>query len=260
MSAILGEGGYDALLADYHAGDVGEVPEVTCQRHGHRPYEAECQLCAMEHHRAEGVLRRYLEEAGAPKRFQGARLADYRLDHEGHERALAAVQDVLAGRSLMALLGGRHGTGKTLLGVAAAHEWVDGMLAYGDGRGAAVYVTARALVDGIKESWTDQETSESQVVRRYTEAGLLILDEIGDGRGKPEEVYQLSHVINARYEHQRPTILITNYALAGLGQSRVLDDRALSRLRGSDVRRLECTWDDERAASGKDRAAEGGQS
>lgn len=253
LATVLREQGATGLM---QRGRELEVPAVECARHGRREYEAECQLCRLEHKRAQDTLRRYLAGAGCPERFAGARLADYTVEGEGQRRAVDAVRDVLAGRSIMALLGGRTGTGKTMLGVAAAHEWVDAMLAAGDGRGPAVYTTARALVDSLKATWArGSERTESQEVRRYTAAGLLVLDELGDGRGKDEEVYQLSHVINARYEHQRPTIIITNGAMATLREARVVDDRALSRLRAADVRRAECDWDDERARGGQDRAA-----
>jgi len=253
LATLLREQGAAALMD--RSRDM-EVPETDCPRHGHRPYEAECKLCALEYRRATETLAKHLADAGVPSRFKGCRLGAYRVEHEGHKRAVSAVRSVLDGIRAVAVLAGPSGTGKTLLSVAAAHEWVDAMLAKGDGRGAAVYTTARDYVDDIKASWgRDSETSEPQVVRRYTEAGLLVLDELGEGRGKPEEVYQLSHVINRRYENQRPTIVVTNYALEELSDSGILDFRALSRLRGGDVLRTECVWEDERPSQGKEAAA-----
>lgn len=236
-----------------------EVWGFECPYHGFRRFQDRCEVCDVERKRAESVLQHNLAEAGAPQRFAGLRLEAFAADTEAHAEALAAVRAVLSGEIVGAVLAGPTGVGKTLAASAAAHEWVDGMLA-GQHKGRAKYTTGRLLIDTVRATYkSSSEQSEEEVLREFTRAGLLVLDELGEGRLSEDEQYQLSGVINARHEQQRPTILCTNWPLADLHRPpqdrrerspRVspLDDRALSRIYAGDWRRVEITGDDRRVS------------
>jgi DNA replication protein DnaC len=58
----------------------------------------------------------------------------------------------------------------------------------------------------------DSEQSEMSVVRKYTEAGLLVIDEFQE-RGETQfEDRKITSIIDARYRNERPTILISNHS------------------------------------------------
>jgi DNA replication protein DnaC len=74
-----------------------------------------------------------------------------------------------------------------------------------------------------------QWISSSDVLRKYEEADILILDEIGTE--KPSDwVFQMLYLlINYRYEYLKQTIIVSNFGLAEL-QERLNDDRIPSRI------------------------------
>ena len=68
-----------------------------------------------------------------------------------------------------------------------------------------------------------------QVVKKYTDAGLLVIDEFQE-RGETDfENKKITTIIDARYAHERPTILITNYTREKLAST--LSPAVLDRIR-----------------------------
>jgi DNA replication protein DnaC len=77
----------------------------------------------------------------------------------------------------------------------------------------AIYTTAVDLFMEIRDTFRpDSEQSEMSVVKKYTEAGLLVLDEIQERGETPFEDRKITSIIDARYQNERPTILISNYS------------------------------------------------
>ena len=134
---------------------------------------------------------------------------------------------------------GAHGTGKTRMAWEVARKCTpkDAMVSVG-GVGwttskrdrPAIYTTAVGLFRDIRGTYSkDSDSSEAQVIKRNTDAGLLVIDEMQE-RGKTEfEDRELTSIIDERYAHERPTILITNYTREKLAAS--LSPAVLDRIR-----------------------------
>lgn len=120
------------------------------------------------------------------------------------------------------LFTGTHGTGKTHLGCAIASSVLkEGM--------TAVYADAMTILDSIKDSYnTKSATSTTQVVARYTQPDLLVIDEIGVHGAKDHDYTQLFSIINERYKNMRPTIGITNLSWDDLNS--FLNERTVERI------------------------------
>jgi len=134
---------------------------------------------------------------------------------------------------------GAHGTGKTRMAWEVARKCTpkDAMVSIG-GVGwtttkrdrPAIYTTAVGLFRDIRGTYSrDADSSEAQVIKKHTDAGLLVIDEMQE-RGKTEfEDRELTSIIDERYAHERPTILITNYTREKLAAS--LSPAVLDRIR-----------------------------
>lgn len=200
-----------------------------------------CPACARQ-----AAVDRLLERAAISPRFAHCTFESYRADTPAQRAALDAcvayarefAQNRARGTCL--ILRGNPGTGKNHLATAIAHA----VLAQGF---TALNATAFDIIDRIRESWGTRATeSESQVVRRFAEIDLLIIDEVGrhyqakDG----SESLELFKVVDQRYRAVRPTIAISNLDKEGL--QRALGAAAYDRLREGGARIANFDWDSAR--------------
>jgi DNA replication protein DnaC len=94
----------------------------------------------------------------------------------------------------------------------------------------AIYTTAVNLFMEIKDTFRpDSEQSELSLVKKYTDAGLLVLDEIQEKGSTQFEDRKITQIVDSRYMHERPTILIANYSRNEFAES--LSPAILDRIR-----------------------------
>lgn len=250
------------------------MPETitqTCERHGE--YQAPkpirlpllgrivtvCPTCAAEEEataaaaadaqRAAQEARHWVERldcAQIPPRFRDRILDAYTAANDGQRAALAFARAYAAdwstiretGRS--AMFCGLPGTGKTHLAAGIALAWITA--------GASVrWSTVQGLVREIKDAWrSDADRSERQVVASYTDADLLVLDELGVQFGSAFEKDLLFGLLNDRYERRRPCLLLTN--LPRDAALELLGDRVADRLREDGGRVLVFDWQSHRGS------------
>lgn len=105
-------------------------------------------------------------------------------------------------------ISGGYGTGKTYLAAAIANQLLEG------GR-QLIFTTVLDLLGNIRSSfdvsYAPYAPKEGELMRRYAEAPLLILDDIGSEQPTEWGVATVYAIINARYELYRPIIITTNY-------------------------------------------------
>jgi len=170
-----------------------------------------------------------LEAAGVPRRLQNATLKSYQSDTDAQQDAHKLVCDYArdmqrhldTGNGL--ILMGNMGTGKTHLAV--------GLIRYATRSlgVAARYVTAPALFSRVRASYSGNHETEADILREYAKAPLLVLDEIGVGKGSDNELNLIYAVLGERYDECRPTVIITNLMSEELRAW--LGERVVDRLR-----------------------------
>ena len=133
-----------------------------------------------------------LRDAGVPERFIGA---------EADER------DLTHGRGVM--LFGVQGSGKTTRAVGIMRGWMVG------NAGDARFVTSADLLTEIGATYSTDST-ELSVLRRYGRCGLLVIDDLGKENPTDNALTKLWQVIDTRYGAMLPTVITTQYDLAGL--------------------------------------------
>lgn len=88
--------------------------------------------------------------------------------------------------------------------------------------------TASVIVRKIKETWHNNDRTETEIIEAYSKMTLLIVDEVGVGYNSDTEKMFITEIINNRYENCLPTILMTNLTVSGL--TTAIGDRAVSRV------------------------------
>lgn len=191
-----------------------DVKLEECPRHGPFPtfgtgpngygqvLYTKCPKCE----RAEQALK----GACLPKRFADKRVRDYVVTCEGQRLARDTVTDycktidqkIRDGVSL--IFSGTTGAGKTHLAASIAVRAAD--CAH-----SVLFTTTIDYITRVKESWRNgAKETESDVLRKFVDYELLILDEVGIQFGTETERLILFRLLNERYNAIKPTILISN--------------------------------------------------
>jgi DNA replication protein DnaC len=193
--------------------------------------------------RADRLITTRLERAGIPKRFADKDFSNYRMESPGQTRALVTIEayaqdfgsQKIEGRCL--LLTGNAGTGKTHLAIAILKTVTRQGF-------TARYSTVYECIETIRATWRSETERESEVIKRFTQVDLLVLDEVGVQYGKEAEQVEMFKILNKRYEAVLPTVVISNLALDEV--TRYLGARAFDRLRENDGKVVTFDWESER--------------
>lgn len=125
--------------------------------------------------------------------------------------ALVKVSDALKGGTVVVLCGPRS-TGKTQLAARLMSESIVG------GKPARYYRLVE-VYDLLRDSFAAGDRRAGDLMRRFSQPPLLVLDECHD-RGETEwERRKLNELCDVRYCEMKPTLLITNNTLNELRDS-----------------------------------------
>lgn len=170
-----------------------------------------------------------LECSGAPKRLHAATLSSYVSETDSQKAAHKLVCEYARNlRSHLAsgdglIMMGNMGTGKTHLAVGLMR------VATRTHNVKARYVTAPALFSRIRASYSGNGETEADILAEFSDAPLLVLDEIGVGKGSDNELNLIYALLGRRYDECRPTVIITNLMSEDL--KAWLGERVVDRLR-----------------------------
>jgi len=162
--------------------------------------------------------------AGISKRNLYKTFDDYICTNEGQEKAKADcvryVENFPTDKSMI-MVGG-VGTGKTLLASAILDALVD---KYDCG-----IIKTIDLVRRLKATWNrDSKDTEEDVLNRFIDSDLLIIDEVGSQFGSDTEKLFIFDIIDGRYQDMKPTILSSNLDIDGIKDA--IGERCVDRLR-----------------------------
>ena len=203
--------GTDTEMA--HCPEHGDYPISMRDAQGVLRYRpAVCPACL-----AERVSQRLMEGAAIAPRHQHCRFESFIAQSADQKAVLNACREYAehfamnlrkTGSGL--ILSGQPGTGKNHLATAIARE----VMAAGF---SVMQTTAHEVIVRIRETWGKGNiTSEREVVRVFTQADLLILDEVGKQFGGKGDEVHLFEVINQRYLALRPTLVLSNENVEGI--------------------------------------------
>jgi DNA replication protein DnaC len=103
------------------------------------------------------------------------------------------------------LLMGPCGAGKTHLAVSALKQIVS--------RGhAGIFYDYRELLKEIQDSYNpESQSTEMGVLEPVLKTDVLVLDDVGSSKPSPWALETVGHILNARYNERRVTLLTTNF-------------------------------------------------
>ena len=161
---------------------------------------------------------------GFPKRYENASPALGDKWAAYYAKAIATIDS----GGIVVMYGG-HGTGKTRMAweIAKNHKSAkpnasSGGIGWSQSsvKRPMLYTTAVQLFMDIKSSYHSSSTqSEKEIVTKYGECALLVIDEIQERAETDFENSKLTAIIDARYQHERPTMIISNYTREKLAAS-----------------------------------------
>lgn len=189
----------------------------------------------------EAQEKSFLGRQVIPPRFQHCTFENYVIGkHPAQAKVVLACQQYAdafkqardIGRCL--IFSGGVGTGKNHLATAICAK-------IGKNGYRSIMATVLEMIGRIRDSW-DKDTTEktAEVVARFAEPDLLVLDEVGRQSGSQNEKNLIFQVIDARYREMKPTIVISNYTEGDIAA--YLGEAAYDRLLENGGKRLDFTW------------------
>ena len=148
--------------------------------------------------------------------------------HDAYDASEAFARDLQG----WLLLEGSYGCGKTHLAAAIANAAVH--------RGVpTLFITVPDLLDSLRFSFSDPETSFEARFEDIRTAALLVMDDFGTHNATPWAQEKLFQIINYRYINKLPTVITTNLILDEI------ESRIRSRLQDTDfVKHIRITASD----------------
>lgn len=207
-----------------------------CEKHGDREITVfgdqpwYCPACLEDkvkaEQRAKDDARRregLMVTANLPPRYIGERfIAHTEAQKQARGVAKAFMDAAIEGNWCSLVLSGVTGTGKTLLATELAEAYMAKTTR------TVKYATASNLTSEIRATYDGGGTkTEESEIRRFSEYGLLILDEIDMMRGSDNDIMLLTEIVNRRYNAGKPVVVITNKSRETLAEfvGERIDDR-----------------------------------
>jgi DNA replication protein DnaC len=155
---------------------------------------------------------------------------------EQFNRAYQAAREFVAEPRGWLILSGSSGSGKTHLAAAIVNE----RISHGH---PAFYMTAPDLLDHLRSSFSpNSEMPYDEFFNQVRNAPLLVLDDLGAQMGTPWAKEKLDQLLNARFNSELPTVIVT------ITPVEQLDERLHTRLTDPRLCRV-CMLEEEQSIS-----------
>lgn len=153
---------------------------------------------------------KFFNFVGILKRFYKTDETNYIAECPGQFKALEVTKHYIASlpdrleQGDCLVFCGAPGSGKTHLGIAIVKAAMTRRPSM-----STKYITVPALIRKIRATYKNSGGTVEQIVNELSELKILVIDEVGVEAGK-EDTTILFDIIDTRYQHQLPTIIISN--------------------------------------------------
>lgn len=152
---------------------------------------------AIENQQKEKRKKEWLKEIGVKADYETATLGTYEAKTESQKEALKACRRLKEGEIKKLILLGSNGVGKTHL-ASALVKLMNGKI-----------ITAYEMFALYRSCFSGQN-SEIDLLHKFSEYPLLVIDEFGRTKGSEAEENFLSAILDARHSDGLPTMILSN--------------------------------------------------
>lgn len=182
---------------------------------------------------------------GIPVMYEGKTFKDWTVSGAGQAKVINRLMDYAdelskpkTAKNLV--LYGVTGSGKTLLAAILLNQIVRAEFSR-QPSWQFKFVTSGGFIAEIKDTWNSwSNETESQVINRYGNCAILVLDELGVKDGAKGDQDFLTKLLDMRYGRNVPTIITTNLAGREAVEA-MLGDRAYDRINQKSIW-ASCVW------------------
>ena len=152
---------------------------------------------AIENQQKENRKKEWLKEIGVKADYETASLGTYEAKTESQKEALKACRRLKEGEIKKLILLGSNGVGKTHL-ASALVKLMNGKI-----------ITAYEMFALYRSCFSGQN-SEIELLHKFSNYPLLVIDEFGRTKGSEAEENFLSAILDARHSDGLPTMILSN--------------------------------------------------
>ena len=152
---------------------------------------------AIENQQKENRKKEWLKAIGVKSDYEAATLGTYKAKTDSQKEALNACKLLKDGAIKKLILLGSNGVGKTHL-ASALVKLMNGKI-----------ITAYEMFALYRSCFSGQN-SEIELLHKFSEYPLLVIDEFGRTKGSEAEENFLSAILDARHSDGLPTMILSN--------------------------------------------------
>lgn len=186
-------------------------------------------------------MQRTFNRSGIRPLHQNCSFDNYKVECKGQGDALSQARqyiDEFDGNIAGFIFSGKPGTGKNHLAAAICNE----LLLRGK---SVLIITVADIMSAMKGTFSNDKTSEEQLINAMSKVDLLVIDEIGMQNESRYEQVIINQIVDRRSSSKRPTGMLTNHNVAKM--TRLLGERVMDRMRLGNSLFVIFDWDSYRS-------------
>ncbi|VFS44576.1 DNA replication protein DnaC [Enterobacter cancerogenus] len=169
--------------------------------------QGEIRAAALARENRAMKMQRTFNRSGIRPLHQNCSFDNYKVETTGQMNALAAARQYVNefdGNIASFIFSGKPGTGKNHLAAAICNE----LLLRGK---SVLIITVADIMSAMKDTFSNRETSEEQLLNDLSNVDLLVIDEIGVQTESRYEKVIINQIVDRRSSSKRPTGMLTNH-------------------------------------------------
>lgn len=203
--------------------------------------QGEIRAAALARENRAMKMQRTFNRSGIRPLHQNCSFDNYRVECDGQMNALSKARqyvDEFDGNIASFVFSGKPGTGKNHLAAAICNE----LLLRGK---SVLIITVADIMSAMKDTFSNRETSEEQLLNDLSNVDLLVIDEIGVQTESRYEKVIINQIVDRRSSSKRPTGMLTNSNMEEM--TKMLGERVMDRMRLGNSLWVNFTWDSYRS-------------
>ncbi|MHA1017511.1 DNA replication protein DnaC [Enterobacter mori] len=187
--------------------------------------QGEIRAAALARENRAMKMQRTFNRSGIRPLHQNCSFENYIVECDGQLNALNKARQYVEnfdGNIASFIFTGKPGTGKNHLAAAICNA----LLIQGK---SVLIITVADIMTAMKDTFTNKETSEEQLLNDLSNVDLLVIDEIGVQTESKYEKVIINQLVDRRSSSKRPTGMLTNFNIEEM--SKLLGERVMDRMR-----------------------------